>query len=448
MRPVSAVATQPASGAGPRSDLLGARTVRPVSAVAPHPQSTDAAAAPTAPSAGAIAVPAAQPVGNAGSRAVPSADALAARTARPAGATAPIPQPAAAVAASTAPPAGAIAAPIPQSTGAVAASAARPAGAIAGPIPQSTGAVAASAARPAGAIAGPIPQSTGAVAASAARPAGAIAGPAGGLARDVAASTGQAAQAVGAAAGRPAGGAGSPDVRLGGDPEVQAALVARNATLAPFWLRPRDGLAADPALVGRRALVIDAEDTFTGMLVHQLRVLGLSTSLVRHDSHIDIGNVDLVIPGPGPGDPRRLDDPKMARMRGIIADRLDAGAPMLAVCLSHQLLAGLLGLPLRRKASPYQGMQRNIDLFGHPATVGFYSTFTATHAAAVLHSSYGPVDVARDPANGDVHALRGRTFASVQFHPESVLSQHGIDILRDLLTVLLDAPAITAPAPE
>jgi phenazine biosynthesis protein phzE len=236
-----------------------------------------------------------------------------------------------------------------------------------------------------------------------------------------------------------------PGVRLAADPQVRAALVARNATLAPFWLRARDGLSADPALAGRRALVVDAEDTFTGMLVHQLRVLGLATTLVRYDSPIPAGEFDLVIPGPGPGDPRRLDDPKIVRMRQLVAGLLDAGRPMLAICLSHQIAAGLLGLPLRRKAQPYQGMQRSIDLFGRPALAGFYSTFTATHDAAALDTRYGPVEVARDPANGDVHALRGRTFASLQFHPESVLSYDGIDLLRGLLAVLLDARVGTAP---
>jgi phenazine biosynthesis protein phzE len=133
-------------------------------------------------------------------------------------------------------------------------------------------------------------------------------------------------------------------------------------------------------------------------------------------------------------------------MRAIVSELLASGRPMLAICLSHQLTAGLLGLPLTRKASPYQGMQRDIDLFGRRSKVGFYSTFTATHDAAALDTAYGRVEVARDPANGDVHALRGRSFASLQFHPESVLSQDGIGLLRDLLTVLLDAPVGTPPA--
>jgi phenazine biosynthesis protein phzE len=221
---------------------------------------------------------------------------------------------------------------------------------------------------------------------------------------------------------------------------VQAALVARNATLAPFWLQDHHtrGLAI-PELAGRRVLIIDAEDTFTGMLHHQLRVLGLDVTLRKHMDVSSVAGFDLVVLGPGPGDPRRTEEPKMAAMRAVASRLLSQGTPMLAVCLGHQLLSGLLGLPLRRKANPYQGMQRDIVFFGRPATVGFYSTFTATHPHDRFDSAYGEVELSRDPANGDVHALRGPTFAGVQFHPESVLSYDGIDLLRTMLTTLLPA---------
>jgi phenazine biosynthesis protein phzE len=43
------------------------------------------------------------------------------------------------------------------------------------------------------------------------------------------------------------------------------------------------------------------------------------------------------------------------------------------------------------------------------------------------------VEISRDPVSGEVHALRGPAFAGVQFHPESVLSQHGVQLLRDIL---------------
>nr|MDT0667599.1 hypothetical protein [Micromonospora sp. DSM 115978] len=64
------------------------------------------------------------------------------------------------------------------------------------------------------------------------------------------------------------------------DPAVVAALAARNVHLARFWTEQRNpGAAAVPALTGRRALVVDGEDTFTGMLAHQLRGLGLAVTV-------------------------------------------------------------------------------------------------------------------------------------------------------------------------
>jgi phenazine biosynthesis protein phzE len=196
-----------------------------------------------------------------------------------------------------------------------------------------------------------------------------------------------------------------------GDPEVQAVLARRNETLARFWLDARTPSSA----TGLTALVVDAEDTFTGMLAHQLRALGLSVTICSYDSvPVNLDGYDLVVPGPGPGDPRDLSDPKMAAMRTLIDTLLATGKPMLAVCLGHQILAGALGLTLRRREETYQGMQREISVFGRRAVVGFYSTFTA-----------------------DVDALRGPTYAGLQFHPESVLSRDGFDLLRDLVNELL-----------
>ncbi|GAA4683061.1 anthranilate synthase family protein [Phytohabitans rumicis] len=230
-------------------------------------------------------------------------------------------------------------------------------------------------------------------------------------------------------------------VRLADDPDVRAALIDRNARLARFWLDERRG--TDTVDGAPRVLIVDAEDTFTGMLAHQMRSLGLVVTRRPWTEHGSVGEFDLVVAGPGPGDPTVVDDPKMAAMRDLIAARLHSGAPLLAVCLGQQILAGLLGLRLHRRDAPYQGLQREIDLFGRTCRVGFYSTFTALADADLLATAYGPVEVARDPADGAVHALRGPRFAGVQFHPESVLSEDGLSVLTDLVTALTEVPAIT-----
>ena len=229
-------------------------------------------------------------------------------------------------------------------------------------------------------------------------------------------------------------------------PEVQAMLAARNDDLARFWIDSRepDALTVE-ALDGRSVLIVDAEDTFTAMLAHQLKALGLTVTTRQWNSP-SFPEADLVVLGPGPGDPADLSDPKMAALHELAGSLLEANRPIFAVCLGQQVLASLLGLELARRASPYQGLARDIDLFGTRRRVGFYSSFSAVSASPSVTSRYGRVELAVDPADDTVHGLRGPGFAGVQFHPESVLSRDGVDILRELLPPLLSgviSPAIS-----
>lgn len=218
---------------------------------------------------------------------------------------------------------------------------------------------------------------------------------------------------------------------LADDPAIAALLASRNQRLAPFWLQPQENDAAGP-FTGRRALVIDAEDRFTTMLAHQLRHLGLDTRIVHWAAVTDdeILDAELVVAGPGPGDPRD-GSAKMRRMADIVDLRLDSGRPLLAVCLSHQILARRLGLALAPLAHPHQGLQLSVDIFGEPALIGFYNTFTARLEA---DTALPPgAEASFDRETGDVYALRGAGFASVQGHLESILSRDGIATLERLV---------------
>ena len=233
-----------------------------------------------------------------------------------------------------------------------------------------------------------------------------------------------------------AGDAPLPGPTFAVDPQVTAALAARNTTLARFWLDERDP-SVGSGLAGRRVLVVDAEDTFTGMLAHQLRALDLAVTVRSYRERPEPAGYDLLVAGPGPGDPGDRTDPKMAVLHELVRAALCNGTPLLAICLGHQVLAATLGLTLYRKDEPYQGMQREIDFFGRPERVGFYSTYTAWSDSSTVDSPHGTVRLSRDPRTGEVHALRGTRFAGVQFHPESVLTEHGVDLLRELVLPFL-----------
>ncbi|MDK1472631.1 anthranilate synthase family protein [Streptomyces sp. 549] len=233
-------------------------------------------------------------------------------------------------------------------------------------------------------------------------------------------------------------GAGS--ARLATEPQVLSALARRNETIADFWLTgaTEGGVEGATELAGRSVLVVDGEDTFTSMIGHQLISLGLTVTVRRFDEPYDIDAHDLVVMGPGPGDPRVTGDPKIAHLRGALGRLLQSRRPFMAVCLSHQVLAMLLGLPLVRRDVPNQGVQREIDLFGRRERVGFYNTFAArSDSDKAEHPVRGVVELCRDPGTGEIHAMRGIGFASLQFHSESVLSQHGVAVTASLMTEVL-----------
>ncbi len=133
----------------------------------------------------------------------------------------------------------------------------------------------------------------------------------------------------------------------------------------------------------------------------------------------------------------------MRLLREITAELVrDHRHGLLGVCLGHELIAAELGLDIVRKAVPYQGAQTRIDLFGRPETVGFYNSFTGRcdGQAAVELAAHG-IEVSRDEASCELHALRGPGFASVQFHPESVLTVRGSVIVTELLAGLPVVPS-------
>jgi phenazine biosynthesis protein phzE len=226
---------------------------------------------------------------------------------------------------------------------------------------------------------------------------------------------------------------------FGEHPDILAALQRRNSSMANFWLRGRGTTPpVVPALVGLDVLVVDAEDTFTAMIEQQLRSLGPTVAVRRFDEPYRLGDHDLIVMGPGPGDPRAVHHPKIAHLRSAFDDLAAARQPFVAVCLSHQVLCLKLGLAVVRREAPNQGVQLEIDLFGERRCVGFYNSFSAYCAEDEIDMpGLDTVEVCRDPLTGEVHALRAPFFASMQFHAESVLTIDGRRIVADAVQAAL-----------
>lgn len=220
------------------------------------------------------------------------------------------------------------------------------------------------------------------------------------------------------------------------DDEIQAILRSRNDRLSQFWLTDQSGTAPTPQLSGKRVVVLDGEDDFVKMLSHVFSVMGMTTDVVRHDAYVPgvLDGYDLVVLGPGPGDPRDTSDAKIAAFDDAVTRLLADRQPFLAVCLGHQVLSRNLGFELGYKDIVFQGTQSTLSLLGHDETVGFYNTFVARVPAAGLAAG---VTVERDAATGDIHLVAGSHFRGIQFHAESILTQNGYAILRELVLALI-----------
>ncbi len=233
----------------------------------------------------------------------------------------------------------------------------------------------------------------------------------------------------------------APDVDLAevvADEDVLIELNSRNRRLSTFWLDDQAGAPPDPRLAGKSVVILDGEDNFVNMLRHLLGRLGMTSEVIRHERYRPgcLDGFDLVIVGPGPGDPREGDLPKVARFREAISALLAAERPFLAVCLGHQTLCHLLGIPLAYKDIVFQGTQSPVTLGGRTERVGFYNTFVGRVGDGADELPTG-VSVETDPDTGDINALTGPHYRGLQFHAESILTQRGYDLVHDLVVDLL-----------
>ncbi len=193
-----------------------------------------------------------------------------------------------------------------------------------------------------------------------------------------------------------------------------------------------------------RVLVVDNYDSFVFNLVQYLAQLGADV-VVRRNDEVTVDEVDgLVVSGallsPGPGRPEDAGVcVSLIRSRG-------ASLPILGVCLGHQAIAVAYGGSVVRAPELLHGKVSSVTHGGVGVLRGLPDPFVATryHSLAVDPSSLPPsLEVTARSSSGVVMGLRHRDFPveGVQFHPESVLTQGGHQLLANWLAVCGDAGA-------
>jgi anthranilate synthase/aminodeoxychorismate synthase-like glutamine amidotransferase len=186
----------------------------------------------------------------------------------------------------------------------------------------------------------------------------------------------------------------------------------------------------------RRVLLIDNYDSFTFNLAQALEVLGAEVVTVRNDA-VEAGELPDFAPthlviSPGPGTPSGS---------GVTMDavRLFAGkVPVLGVCLGHQAIGQCFGAELVRAPRPVHGKVSSISHDSRTIFRGLESPFEATrYHSLMLDSIPAVLEVSARSEDGLVMGVRHRRMPveGVQFHPESILTGCGVDLLGNFLAM-------------
>lgn len=183
-------------------------------------------------------------------------------------------------------------------------------------------------------------------------------------------------------------------------------------------------------------LLIDNFDSFTYNLVQCFQMLHIEVVVIRNDARTAKECLALaprhIVLGPGPG------APSQATLNKELIKACEGKISLLGVCLGHQALAEVYGGKVERAAKPMHGKTSGIHHDGRGIFRGLPQGFTATryHSLVVDEETLPScLEISARSENQEIMALRHRSFAmeSVQFHPESVLTDHGISLLRSFI---------------
>jgi anthranilate synthase component 2 len=184
-------------------------------------------------------------------------------------------------------------------------------------------------------------------------------------------------------------------------------------------------------------LLIDNYDSFTYNLVHYLGELGADVRVIRNDA-LDVQAAmalrpEAIVLSPGPCDP---DQAGICLPLTLAA--AEAGIPLLGVCLGHQTIGQAFGGHVVRCHEIVHGKMGSIVHAGQGVFAGLPSPFAATryHSLIVERASLpAELEVTAWLEDGTIMGLRHRTKAieGVQFHPESIASEHGHQLLKNFL---------------
>ncbi len=190
----------------------------------------------------------------------------------------------------------------------------------------------------------------------------------------------------------------------------------------------------------RKILVVDNYDSFVFNLVQYLQQLGAECTVVRNDQLkvSDADNYDGVLISPGPGTPEAA---------GVSVELVkycgEKKIPLLGVCLGHQVIAVAYGATVSRAPELLHGKTSVVNHNNKSVLIDIPTSFTATryHSLAIEKQTLpDEIEVTGSTDSGVIMAIQHKTLpiCGVQFHPESVLTEHGYQMIGNWLEICGD----------
>ncbi len=181
--------------------------------------------------------------------------------------------------------------------------------------------------------------------------------------------------------------------------------------------------------IGESMLIIDNYDSFTYNLVQYFKILGENPTVVKNDESLPAKPFSRIVISPGSG------NPDTSGLSMEVLEKYHKTTPILGVCLGHQCIAQFFGAEIMRAKEPMHGKVSQILHNAKGLFDGLPQGFNATRYHSLVVDNLPETLEVTAHADDVIMGLKHRDLPiyGVQFHPEAILTQYGLELLRNFI---------------